>query len=88
MSTKPRKARSAPTPQAGKSKPGRNVALTAAEHLGLEQVVQACRRAGMAAGKDDLLRAAVELLAMQEPAELERHWRALAPVKRKKANQG
>ena len=88
MSTKPRKARSAPTTRAGKSKPDRNVALTPAEHLGLEQVVQACRRAGIAAGKDELLRAAVELLAMQEPAALERHWRTLAPVKRKKASQG
>lgn len=85
MSTKHVAAHSAPAPKAGKGKSARSMALTAAEHLGLEQVVQACGRAGIAAGKDELLRAAVELLAMQEPAELERHWQALAPVKRKKA---
>ena len=62
-------------PKKQKATVTRHVALTASEHMRLDQVGREC-----GAGRDALLRAAVSLLATQSPANLTQLHAALAPA--------
>jgi hypothetical protein len=65
----------------------RKLALTEAEIERLAQLRQTCAAAGIVVSKQQLLRAAISLLAAQPPASLALQQQALAPVKGKKAGK-
>jgi hypothetical protein len=65
----------------------RKLALTAAEQQRLEQIRLSCGVAGGGVSQDQLLRAALYLLAEHSPEDLAHAWKALAPVKGKKARK-